>query len=118
MQDTESGLWGMFDREAYVHYSYPLNGDLHDIVPGRLVAFKGPRDLDGSPYEDGASGSRVFCPKYIASLLHDMDVPTVIRLNAAEYDRRFSRQGSGTMTCTTRIAPRHPASSLPSSSES
>ena len=87
MQDTESGLWGMFDREAYVHYSYPLNGNLHEIVSGRLVAFKGPRDLDGSPYEDGASGSLVFCPKYIASLLHDMDVPAVIRLNAAEYDR-------------------------------
>jgi cell division cycle 14 len=77
----------MFDMEAYVHYSHPLNGDLHEIVPGRLVAFKGPRDLDGSPYEDRAGGSRIFCPKYIASLLHDMDVPAVIRLNAAEYDR-------------------------------
>jgi hypothetical protein len=44
------------------------------------------RDLDGSPYEDRASGSRIFCPKYIASLLHDMDVFAVIQLNAVEYD--------------------------------
>jgi cell division cycle 14 len=87
MRDAESGLWGLFDKEAYVHCSHPLNGDFHEIVPERLIAFNGPRDLGGAPYEDRAGGSRIFGPKYVASLLHEMDVAAVIRLNAAEYDR-------------------------------
>jgi hypothetical protein len=27
-------LWGMIDADEYAHYDSPLNGDLHEVVPG------------------------------------------------------------------------------------
>ena len=32
-------LWGMIDMEEYVQYDNALNGDLHEVVPGK---FEGP----------------------------------------------------------------------------
>jgi cell division cycle 14 len=86
---ADSHLWGMFDKEAYDHYGHPLNADLHEIVPGRLIAFKGPKEMDGFPYLDGDRGSRTFSPQFIAPMLQDLDVAAVVRLNTIEYDRQI-----------------------------
>ena len=47
---------GVFDKKSYNHYGNPLNGDLHEIVPWRIIAFKGPKDLNRLSYTDGDRG--------------------------------------------------------------
>jgi cell division cycle 14 len=87
-------LWGQIDMEQYVHYDDPLNGDLHEVVPGKLVAFKGPHDLGALEYQDDEGGYRRFSPSYYAALLQEMGVATVVRLNEPEYDNAaFSSAG-------------------------
>ena len=70
----------------YCHYDNPLEGDLHWIVPGKLIAFKGPRSLpDGALYHDHR-GARTFSPRFYLEPFADMGVGTVVRLNEEEYD--------------------------------
>ena len=75
------------DLDEYAHYDNPLEGDLHCIVPGKLIAFKGPRSLpDGRLYQDEA-GIRSFSPGfYCETAFPDMGVSVVVRLNEPEYD--------------------------------
>ena len=89
-------LWGKIDMEQYAHYDDPLNGDLHEVVPGKLVAFKGPHDLGALTYQDDKSGFRRFSASYYAEVLKDMGVTTVVRLNEPEYDgAAFAREEIG-----------------------
>ncbi len=63
-----------------------MEGDLHWIVPGKLIAFKGPSALpDGALYAD-RGGSRTFSPLFYLAPFAEMRVGTVIRLNEEEYD--------------------------------
>ena len=82
--------WGMIDAEAYDHYDNPLHADLHEVVPGKLIIFRGPKDLGGLTYKDnlrdGAFISRDFSPEYCADLLKDLGVSTIVRLNRPQYD--------------------------------
>ena len=75
------------DLEEYAHYDNPLEGDLHWIVPNKLIAFKGPHSLPkGKLYHD-TNGYRKFSPCfYTDAPFADMGVSTVIRLNELEYD--------------------------------
>ena len=75
------------DLDEYAHYDNPLEGDLHCVVPGKLIAFKGPRTLsDDRLYED-KDGLRVFSPRfYCDAAFADMGVTDVVRLNELEYD--------------------------------
>ena len=83
-----------FDVDEYVHYDNPLEGDIHTIIPGVLVAFKGPRSLkDEQMYED-CNGLRTFAPAFFIEPFHDMNVTTVVRLNEREYaDAEFEDRG-------------------------
>ena len=85
-------LWGEIDMEQYVHYDDPLNGDLHEVVPGKLVAFKGPHELGGKEYQDDLSGFRRFSASYYAEVLKDLGVTTLVRLNEPEYDAAALRK--------------------------
>jgi cell division cycle 14 len=85
---TAPQLWGGFDLEEYAHYDDPLNGNLHVVVPGKLVAFAGPRDLPGQrAYHDDALGTRAFSPAYYRDIFRELGVTAVVRLNEARYDR-------------------------------
>eukprot|EP00291_Cryptomonas_curvata_P017336 CAMPEP_0172161582 /NCGR_PEP_ID=MMETSP1050-20130122/6205_1 /TAXON_ID=233186 /ORGANISM="Cryptomonas curvata, Strain CCAP979/52" /LENGTH=324 /DNA_ID=CAMNT_0012831495 /DNA_START=143 /DNA_END=1114 /DNA_ORIENTATION=- len=95
---TPSGVgaeWGMIDPAEYAHYDNPFNGDLHEVVPGKLVAFRGPKDLGGREYlDDCTRGCRDFSPSYYVSIFKALGVSTVIRLNRPRYDSRdFSTHG-------------------------
>jgi cell division cycle 14 len=80
-------LWGCIDEEEYNLYEDPLNGDLHEVVPGKFVAFSGPRDLQGRHYrDDDARGTRAFAPDYYVDIFLRLGVSTVVRLNEARYD--------------------------------
>jgi cell division cycle 14 len=89
-----------FDLEEYLNYDSPLNGDLHEIVPGKFIAMRGPRDLpSGAAWSDiacadGTFSHRDFSPAHYLDILPQFDVQLVVRLNAPEYDRgAFSAAG-------------------------
>ena len=80
-------MWGQIDIDEYEHYDSPLNGDLHEVVPGKFVAFKGPKGLEEEEcYKDAESGFREFSAKYYAEIFLDFKVELVIRLNEPEYN--------------------------------
>ena len=64
-----------FDAYEYEHNSSPLNGSVHEIVPGKFLAFRGPMDLPaGKTWEDvyGANRAlvcREFSPAYFVEIL-------------------------------------------------
>ena len=84
--EGDDDFWGMIDIAEYAHYDSPLNGDLHEVVPGKFVAFRGPEDLGGTEYEDDHRGFRRFSPSFYIDALKDQGVTTVVRLNDAHYD--------------------------------
>ena len=79
-------MWGQIDIDEFEHYANPSNGDLQEVVPGKLVAFKSPVDLGGADYLDAADGVRDFSPAFYADILNGMGVSTVVRLSAPRYD--------------------------------
>ena len=82
-----SRQWGMINLDEYLQYDEPLNGDLHEVLPGKFVAFKGPKDLDGAEYRDNTiRGTRTFSPAYYIDIFRAMGVSTVVRLNEPQYD--------------------------------
>ena len=85
LRSTDGETWGRIHMPEYRHYDSPINGDLHAVVPGRLVAMKGPRHLGGSDYRDDARGHRSFSPRLCAAILDDFGVTDVVRLNEPEY---------------------------------
>lgn len=82
-----------FDSAEYKQLDNPLNADLHEIVPGKFIAMRGPRDLPGNalwrdvPAEDGGFGHREFSPAHYSAILSQFDVQAVVRCNAPQYDR-------------------------------
>ena len=90
----DDGFCGDVDMEEYAHYDNPLNGDLHEVVPGKLIAFVGPEDLGDQEFLDEANGRRRFSPGFFATEFLERDVSAVVRLNEAQYDgRAFSDRG-------------------------
>ena len=90
--------WGMIDRDAYHHYDNPLNADLHEVVPGKIVLFRGPKDLGGADFQDKRVSDSFICrdfsPAYYAGFFADLGVSTVVRLNSPHYDpRAFTDRG-------------------------
>jgi cell division cycle 14 len=86
---ADSPLWGEIDVEEYEHYDAPRNADMHQVVPGKLIAFSGPRDLGGAMYADDlARGTRKFAPAHYAGIFHDLCVSDVVRLNEEAYNAR------------------------------
>ena len=79
---------GSFDVAAYDHYEDPANADLHIIVPGKLVAFRGPRDFaerEGQLWADLPSGERAFHPAHYLPIFRELGVTIVLRLNELSY---------------------------------
>ena len=82
-----SPFWGQLDIDEYETYDSPINGDLHELVPGKLIAFRGPHDLGGAMYsDDTAKGTRKFSPAFYVETFEQLGVTDVVRLNKAEYD--------------------------------
>jgi hypothetical protein len=91
---------GGFDADEYKHLDSPLNADLHEIVPGKLVIMRGPRDLpNGAEWRnllhvDGRVGPRDFSSTYYADILEQLDVQVVVRCSVPMYDRHgFEKAG-------------------------
>ena len=105
--DCWQGLWrakslswvnfdaGGFDLSDYEHCDNPLNADLHEVVPGKLIAMRGPQTIDGrAVFKNLPCGSRAFCPAYYADILRQYDAQVVVRLNEPHYAaEEFEREG-------------------------
>jgi hypothetical protein len=66
------------DMEEHLHYDSVANGQVHVIVPDKLLAFPSPSDLpEGSAWMD-EGGTRRFSPSYYADILSDFDVAVVL----------------------------------------
>jgi len=77
-----------FELEEYEHYDDPGNGDLHMIVPDKLIAFKGP--TGNLPFKRewfDKAGVRHFDPRFYVPIFQDINVSVVVRLNDEEYDK-------------------------------
>ena len=70
-----------------------MNGQVHLIIPGRLLIFGAPREgLIGNVQD--TNGRRHFSPTFYASLLRHLGVSTVLQLDNADYDpAAFAREG-------------------------
>jgi cell division cycle 14 len=104
VRDCWAGLWKAkhlqwvdfdldgFDREEYAELDSPMNADLHVVVPGKLIAMRGPKDIaDGRRWNDtydahGRFRCRDFSPAHYAEILAQFGVRAVVRLNSPGYD--------------------------------
>jgi cell division cycle 14 len=74
------------DMEEYDHYNSPLEGDLHFVIPEKLIAFRGPIQIQGNKKYSDIGGVRFFSAAFYVEPFLDMGVSTVIRLNSLAYD--------------------------------
>ena len=74
------------DMEEHLHYASVTNGELHVVVPNKLLAFRAPTDLpEGYAWMDD-NGARRFSPSYYADILPDFDVSVVLCCGGAGSD--------------------------------
>jgi hypothetical protein len=82
-----------FCAEEYFHYDDPLHGDLHEVVPGKFIAFRGPvRDR----WQKGTleRGESTLSASDYLDVFKGKNVSTIIRLNNIEYSAAvFKRAG-------------------------
>ena len=74
------------DMQEHIHYDSLVNGALHVLVPGKLIAFPCPADLLGDEKWADAGGVRRFSPAYFGDVFGDFDVEMVVRCGDAQYD--------------------------------
>ena len=73
------------DIDEYIHYDSPLNGNLHVLVPNKLLVFPRPEDIpDDQPWAD-VDGVRHFGPAYFADLFGDFNVQLVVSPTCSSY---------------------------------
>ena len=84
------------DLDECIHYSDPINADLHVVLPGKLIFFANPADLpDGRHWMDLGEARR-FSPSFYADLFSEFNVVLVICLEECDYDRApFTASGMG-----------------------
>jgi hypothetical protein len=82
-----------FDPEEYAYFDNPLNADLTEVVPGRLLVSSCPRVLpDGAEWADrfdaaGRFVARDFSPAYAADHLAQFDTALCVRVGFPRYGR-------------------------------
>ena len=83
---TPNSLWGEIDIDDYKNFSHQKRGNFQIVVPGKYLAFAGPRDLHGQKYREDSKGRRKFSPSYYVKIFLRLGVTDVIRLNEEPYD--------------------------------
>ena len=102
VDDCWAGVWraktiGWLDAERfdvidYAVFGSHMNGSIHEIVPGKLIAMRSPQDLrNGQDWADVAAADgrvvdRAFSPAFYGPILRPLGVQAVVRLNGPAYD--------------------------------
>ena len=82
---------GGFNIAEYWMYDDPQCADLHQVIPRRLIAMRGPKHLPGPETfievrnEEGLVSHFDFSPRHYAEILRELGVCAVVRLNKPEY---------------------------------
>lgn len=66
-----------FDEDEYFYYDLPENGNIHEVVPGKFFAFKGPTDKKQGYYTRR--------PSDYLDVFRAQGIKAVVRLNNIEY---------------------------------
>ena len=82
---SDMTMWGQINIEEYQQYDSPLNANLHVVVPGKFVAFQGPKDICKREFVDSPNGNRIFSATYYVDIFDGLGVTDVVRLNEPEY---------------------------------
>jgi hypothetical protein len=79
----------------FVLVASPINGQIHVVVPGKIILFKAPcGDLPAGRSWMDRDGERHFSPAFYADLLCDLGVSLVIGADEAQYDHSpFAARG-------------------------
>ena len=84
------------DLEECIHYSDPVNANLHVVIPGKLLFMANPVDLPDDRHWMDIGPARSFSPAFYADLLDEFGVVLVICLDECDYDRApFEERGMG-----------------------
>ena len=62
---------------------------MHEVIPGKMFAMRGPKNIDGEYKDvivDGSFSHREFSALHYASILQELNVQVVVRLNGPVYD--------------------------------
>jgi hypothetical protein len=79
-----------FDKNEYFYYDDPNNGDMHEVMLGKFIAFKGPR----SKRVELVNGSFTLLPSDYVEVFRAKNVTDIVRLNNPEYNAaEFRRAG-------------------------
>ena len=90
VKDCWDGLWKakslgwvdfrnqLFDLDEYSHYASPINGFVHEMVPGKFIAMRCPKEMeeDWNDVRDGAGRilHREFSPQHFVETLQNFGV--------------------------------------------
>ena len=82
-----------FDHAEYVYYDDPRKGDMHEVLPGKFIAFRGPMRDHGREGTLEPGDSTLSASDYLDAFKHN-NVSTIIRLDATQYSADvFKRAG-------------------------
>ena len=84
LQAVGSGLWDLrtFDKNEYFYYDDPENGEFHEVMKGKFIAFKSPWD----ERVELVDGTFTLPPSDYIEVFKSKNVTDIVRLNSPEYD--------------------------------
>ena len=86
---------GAIDMEEHLHYDSVANGELHVVVPDKLLALPSPSELpDGLAWHD-EGGARRFSAAYYGDILADFDVTVAVCCAGADGDLPYDPAALG-----------------------
>ena len=78
-------IWGKINLAFYRNYASSTNGNMHQVVPGEVVAFKGPVSMGSKYFRDPPCGERCFSPSFHAEVFSEIGVTDIVRLGEHRY---------------------------------
>lgn len=87
--DRPFGGWcGRLNLDRHRLWGDALNGDLHEVVPDRIMLLRPPQDRGPGEYSTDADGHRHFAARYYARVFRrpSVQVAAVVLLDARAYD--------------------------------
>ena len=113
-ETNEDESEAVLDVEMASHYALGCNGNVHVLVPGKLLLFPTPAALpDGQSWADTSepehSTARHFSAAFLSALLSDLDVSSVACLDRTDENDAAAFRACGLDVHDLALDPRRPA---------
>ena len=100
----------LLDVDMATHYARPINGNIHILIPGKLILFPTPHQLPtGHDWADDSDGARTFSAGFLAELLEDLGVAAVACLGRVHDADAAAFRGCALDVHELGLDPRRPA---------